>query len=291
MDSGGAADAFLTVTLLDLISYEFLKHRLGSRHDDVFAVHEQLGRLDAAISIASYRASLDHRADPVLHCERGGKRFLHGEGLRHPLLRDPVPNDCAADRPMLITGSNASGKSTYLKTVALAALLAQSIGTVPADSYEAGVFRIFSSMALRDDLMAGESSYVAEIRSLKRILDAAGEGDAVLCVVDEVLRGTNTVERIAASAELLRAMADAGVLCFAATHDGELCELLQDCCDLYHFEEQLGEEGMAFDYRLRAGRNTSRNAIRLLSRLGFDPALVDRADKRASRYLETGAWR
>ena len=189
------------------------------------------------------------------------------------------------------SGANSSGKSTYLKTVALAVLMAQSICTVLAERYEAAAFRIYTSMALRDDLLAGESYYIVETKSLKRILDAAEEASPILCVVDEVLRGTNTVERIAASSEVLRAMADDGLLCLAATHDIELCELLQDCFDLYHFEEQVGENEMLFDYVIRPGKASSRNAINLLQLMGFDRHIVDRAHQKANRYLETGEWR
>jgi len=291
MDSGGLEDAILTVTLLDLIAYEFLKNKLGRCHDDVFTIHEYLGRLDAAISIASYRASVETYAEPVLAFDPAAGNHIRAEGLLHPLLTDPVPNDCITDRAMLITGSNASGKSTYLKTVALAALMAQSICTVPARSYEGRAFRIYSSMALRDDLMAGESYYIVETRSLKRILDAAEDSAAILCVVDEVLRGTNTVERIAASSEVLQALADAGVLCLAATHDIELCELLRGVYGMFHFEEQVGEEEMLFDYVLREGKATSRNAINLLQLIGFAQEIVDKAHERADRYLETGLWK
>lgn len=146
-------------------------------------------------------------------------------------------------------------------------------------------------MALRDDLLAGESYYIVETKSLKRILDAAKEASPILCVVDEVLRGTNTVERIAASSEVLRAMADDGLLCLAATHDIELCGLLQDSFDLYHFEEQVGENEMLFDYVIRPGKASSRNAIDLLQLIGFDQQIVDRAHQKANRYLETGEWR
>ena len=281
MDNGSMEDLLLTVTLLDLITYEYLKNKLGRCHDDVFTIHEQLGRLDAAISVASYRASLGQYAEPVLRFERGSTNAICAKALFHPLLSDPVPNDCVTERSILITGSNASGKSTYLKTAALSAILAQSICTAPAESYESRAFRIYSSMALRDDLMAGESYYIAETKSLKRILDALKEDSAVLCVVDEVLRGTNTVERIAASSVVLQVMAEAGALCLAATHDIELCDLLSDSYDLYHFEEQVGEGEMIFDYLLREGRATSRNAILLLRLMGFDEELVQRAFSRA----------
>ena len=290
MDSGGVEDVILTVTLLDLIAYEYLKNKLGRCHDDVFTIHEYLGRLDAAISIASYRASLDHYTEPDIDFDDERGNYIRSESMLHPLLSDPVPNDCVTEKPILITGSNASGKSTYLKTVALAAIMAQSICTVLAKTYEGKAFRVFSSMALQDDLLAGESYYIVETRSLKRILDAAKENNTILCVVDEVLRGTNTVERIAASSEVLQAMASTGLLCLAATHDIELCDLLNGSYGLYHFEEQVGENEMLFDYVIREGKATTRNAINLLQLIGFDQQIVDNAHEKASRYFNTGRW-
>jgi len=288
-DSGGAGDALATVTLLDLICYEFLKNKLGRCYSEVFAIHEALGRLDTAISIASYRASLPDYAEPALDFG-GDAAFVRALAMVHPLLEDPVPNDLDTDRPLLITGSNASGKSTYLKTAALAALLAQSICTVTAASYQASALRIYSSMALSDNILAGESYYIVETKSLKRILDAAEQPGPILCVVDEVLRGTNTIERVAASCEVLRSLAEAGTLCLAATHDIELCDLLDGAYRLFHFEEQVGGEEMLFDYVLRPGKATSRNAINLLRLLGVDEGIVERAHARANRYLETGSW-
>ena len=113
----------------------------------------------------------------------------------------------------------------------------------------------------------------------------------MLCFVDEVFRGTNTVERIAASSAVLRAMANYGTICLAATHDIELCDLLQDAYDLYHFEDQFNEHEMQYYYVIRRGKATSTNAIHLLWFIGFDKQIVDKANARANHYLKTGAWR
>ena len=85
-------------------------------------------------------------------------------------------------------------------------------------------------------------------------------------------------------------MADARLLCLAATHDIELCDLLGESYGLYHFEEQIEENEMLFDYLMRKGRATSRNAINLLKLIGFDKKIVDNANETANRYLETGVW-
>ncbi len=207
------------------------------------------------------------------------------EGGWHPLLTHPVKNSIRADRGVLLTGSNASGKSTFLKMVAVNAVLAQTIHTCTAESYHAPVFRIFSSMALRDSIQNGESYYIVEIRSLKRILDAAQTEKApVLSFVDEVLRGTNTVERIAAATQILIHLSESGVLCFTATHDIEMTELLKDCYDNYHFEEVIRDGDISFPYELLPGRAGTRNAIRLLALMGYDKEITERASTQAEDF-------
>ncbi len=193
---------------------------------------------------------------------------------------------------MLVTGSNASGKSTFLKSVAIGAILAQTLNTCPADCYKAPFYRIYSSMALTDDLDSGESYYIVEIKSLKRIVDAAGEpGMKVLCFIDEVLRGTNTVERIAASSEILKNLADNGVMCFAATHDVELTHILEKIYSNYHFDEEVRDNNVIFSYELKKGRATSRNAIKLLGIIGYDGGIIRNSEQRANDFINTGIWR
>ena len=217
--------------------------------------------------------------------------YLDMEGGWHPLLTHPVKNSIRADRGVLLTGSNASGKSTFLKMVAVNAVLAQTIHTCTAESYHAPVFRIFSSMALRDSIQNGESYYIVEIRSLKRILDAAQTETApVLSFVDEVLRGTNTVERIAAATQILIHLSESGVLCFTATHDIEMTELLKDCYDNYHFEEVIRDGDISFPYELLPGRAGTRNAIRLLALMGYDKEITERAATQAEDFIQTGKW-
>jgi DNA mismatch repair ATPase MutS len=245
------------------------------------------GRLETEISIACYRESVkDNYCIPEF---KGNSYVSHD--LYHPLIENAVNNDIDTARGILITGSNASGKSTFLKTCALNALLAQSIHTVLAKDYTAPLYRIYSSMALKDDIFEGDSYYIVEIKSIKRILDAAQEkGNPVLCFVDEVLRGTNTVERIAASTQILKAFSGKDILCLAATHDIELTTLLKDYFDVYHFEGEVTDNDVRFDYKIKSGPATNRNAIKLLSVLGYDENIVDNAQKLAEKFLATSQW-
>jgi len=278
--------------LFNLILFEVVKNKLGKYHKEIFEIHEHLGRLDSAIAIASYRKSLEAYAIPQIDFSITDTKHIRGIDLVHPLIDDAIPNDLDTTESILLTGSNASGKSTFLKTVALNAILAQSICTALASRYEANAFRIYSSMAITDNLFAGESYFVAEIKSLRRMADADTAEQPLLCVIDEVLRGTNTIERIAASSELLKYMATEKRLCLAATHDMELCTMLVPPYQLFHFEETVTEGGeILFDYSIKEGPARTRNAIKLMKSLGFDSDMIDRANEKANLFVADGNWK
>ena len=287
------SDPFQSASMIffftDLIAFEILKKRIARYHEHFLAVHEAIGRIDASIAVASYRAGLDKWCEPVIDFDADRPGICARE-IRHPMLKEPVPNDLMTERSILITGSNASGKSTYLRSAVLCALMAQTICTCTCEEYKGSPFRIYTSIALSDDLLAGESYYIAEIRSLKRILDEQQKDGFILCALDEVLRGTNTIERIAASTEILKALSRPGTICLAATHDAELCALAGEDYQLVHFEETVSDTGICFDYKLKEGPAETRNAIHLLKLMGFDDAIVTSAYDRADNYVKTGKW-
>lgn len=275
---------------LDLIKFNQMLHAVRAGRTQIDEMLRIIGRIDAEITIASFRESLPVYCVPEF-IPATDEISLRFKELVHPLLTSPVPNSVEASRSILLTGSNASGKSTFLKSAAIAALLAQSLGIVSAAEYRAPRWRIYSSMALRDSMQDGDSYFMVEIKSLKRIVDASIEdANPVLCCIDEVLRGTNTIERIAASSEILDHLNRTGhVLCIAATHDVELSRLLGGYQN-YHFEETLQGEDVVFSYEIRPGQATSRNAIRLLSQIGFGADITARAQERAARFDATGQW-
>ncbi|MDB8794075.1 hypothetical protein PN290_00630 [Romboutsia sp. 1001216sp1] len=145
-------------------------------------------------------------------------------------------------------------------------------------------------MALKDDIFSNESYYIVEIKSLKRIIDNSKKDIPCLCFVDEILRGTNTIERIASSCEVLSALYKSNTLCFAATHDIELTHILEDKFENYHFEETITNKDIKFDYKLHKGRSETRNAIRLLEFMGYDKNIVIKADEKAKNFLLSGKW-
>lgn len=305
---GIVADYINMMLHLDIIGFNIMLHAVRKQTENIDRLVTIVGELDALIAAAGFRHSLPAWCVPKLTAAEAADGAEHGavessglhfeasslqlEQLYHPLLADPVKNDIKTTNGVLLTGSNASGKSTFLKAVALNMILAQTIHTCCADRCQSSYWRVMTSMALRDDLGSGESYYIVEIRSLKRILDAAqSPGAPVLCFVDEVLRGTNTVERIAASTQILKSLHKPGVCCFAATHDVELTGLLETEYDNYHFEEQIADGDISFPYLLMPGRATSRNAIRLLEMMGYSEEIIKKADDQAAEFLKTGVWK
>ena len=284
------SDYLRMILHLDILQFNCMLQKLRKKTGQVEIMLGITGYLDMAVAIGGFRRSLEGYCIPELE-EETKKTFIDMENGWHPLLSHPVKNSIRADRGVLLTGSNASGKSTFLKMVAVNAVLAQTIHTCTAESYHAPIFRIFSSMALRDSIENGESYYIVEIRSLKRILDVAEERKSpVLCFVDEVLRGTNTVERIAAATQILIHLAESGALGFAATHDIEMTELLKEQYDNYHFEEVIKDGDIMFPYQLLSGKASTRNAIRLLQMMGYDEEIIRKASGQAEYFLITGKW-
>lgn len=276
---------------VDMIKFYSMLRFVEGHEEDVEDLFAAMGELDALIAVASFREYLPYYAVPRLTARQGEAHvFLEAEELYHPLITDPVANSIRMERGILVTGSNASGKSTFLKTVAIQALLAQTIHTCPARSFQGNFMKVMTSMALRDNLESGESYYMVEIKSLQRILQECKKPEPVLCIVDEVLRGTNTIERIAASSRILRSLSAPNVLPLAATHDIELSYILEDCYENYHFEEEIRDNDVIFNYQLKKGRATTRNAIRLLELIGYDPEIVREAREAARKFEETGIW-
>lgn len=279
---------------LDLMKFNQMLHMVQMHLSEIDRMATLIGKLETAVVIGEYRASLKGDFCVPVFLTGEDSTSLKLEQLYHPLLKDPVKNDIEVQKGVLLTGSNASGKSTFLRAVAINAILAQTIHTCLAKSYRGGMFYIYSSMSLQDDLESGDSYYMVEVKSIRRILDEVQEAEKdkkhVLCFVDEVLRGTNTVERIAASTQILKALAGNQAICFAATHDLELTKLLEDIYDNYHFEEEIADEDIFFPYRLQKGPAVSRNAIALLKVLGYDETLVKDAEAMAEDFLNTGKW-
>lgn len=272
---------------IDIILFYRMLDFIKKNKAEIEDMYLCLGKIETYINIVSIRKSL-----PVYCIPKKGEGISF-ENIFHPLIRDPVKNSLTADEGVLITGSNASGKSTFLKSVAINLLFSKTIHTCLADSFVSDDYHLFSSMSLRDDVKTNDSYFMVEIKALKRIFDFKENNPdkKVICFVDEVLRGTNTIERIAACTQILLNLKEKSVLCFAATHDYELTDLLEKDYLNYHFSEDIKDNDILFEYKLIPGKATSRNAIKLLSIMGFNDTIVNKAQTMASDFSNNGVWR
>ena len=269
------------VFLLDATGVYFGSRDLSRHGPALVHVTAAAGDVDAAISVASFRAS---RSDWIRPDFMSPGAISEWKDLRHPLVDEPVPNsiDLRSGRGVLITGSNMSGKSTFLRTVGVNAILAQTINTCLAREYRAPVFHVRSCIGRADDLVAGRSYYIAEVEALLELVRASEDGTAHLFLLDELFRGTNAVERIAAGHAVLQQLlqphgAPARHVVIAATHDRELVDLATDAFEAYHFGDSIGADGLTFDHLLRRGPATTRNAIALLRLHGAPETLLKQA--------------
>jgi hypothetical protein len=247
------------------------------------------GEVDAALSVASLRAgrrALSSVEGPDWTTPRfaaPGATAVFSD-VRHPLVPDAVPNTItvAPGHGAIITGSNMSGKTTFLRTIGVATIMAQTLNTCLATEYNAPIFLVRSCIGRSDDLISGKSYYIVEVEALLRLVAASATETAHLFLLDELFRGTNAVERIAAGQAVLRELTGgperaASHFVLAATHDAELVDLLADRYAPFHFGDASEQGGLTFDHRLQPGRATTRNAIALLRIYGAPERLITRA--------------
>lgn len=272
--------------MLPFISYHFVLNRLTKHSAEAFSMWEALGRLEIACAILNFRTTAETYCEPEF--KAGG---ISSNALSHPLVEEAVTNPVSWDRNTLVTGSNASGKSTYVKSVAINCILAQTIYTCTAETFILEPGHVLTSMAVQDDIFEGDSYFVAEIKSLKRLLEKAKTNDRCYLFIDEILKGTNTIERIAASSNIVKWLSDYPSIAFVATHDSELTNILKNYSDNVHFQEQVTkDQGIYFDYLLREGPATSRNALKLLQVMDYPEEVISQAENSARLFDKTGQW-
>ena len=268
--------AYFNIYLLSQITgfYSAL-NKIKSNIESLQKLFETIGYLDAMISVASYRKQFPKFCHPTFNTNTN--KFELTE-IYHPLLSNPISNDFSFEsRNILITGSNMSGKSTFLKTIGVNAVMAQSFNMSTSKKYDAPFLRVISSIERSENLLAGKSYYMTEVESILRIIEGSQTKDVHLFIVDEIFRGTNSVERTAASIEVLKYLSNEKDFVILATHDLQLTAVLQNSYKNFHFREEMTETGLHFDYKLHKGTTTSKNAIALLEYVGYPKSIVDGA--------------
>ena len=275
--------AYVVLQLLGLWDFHVLVALERWQQTSGARARDWLAALGEAESLSALATLAYDNPDFVMPEFVDGPVRIDARALGHPLLpaRSRVNNDVAVGPPgtfLLVTGSNMSGKSTLLRAIGTNVVLAQAGGPVCAASLTLTPVDIWTSIRIDDSLEAGVSLFMAELKRLKRIVDAARDparSRPLLYLLDEMLHGTNTAERRIAARRVLGYLIDAGAIGAVTTHDLTLAEdpSLDAPAQRVHFTEQFERTPagmtMTFDYRLRSGLATSANALKLLAMIGL----------------------
>ena len=252
-----------------IIQFTYVKHQ-----EELLQCYDYISTLDNHYSLVMYRRTLHTYCEPSIIKD---KQQITFSNLLHPLLTEAVPNTLNIKHNILLTGSNASGKSTFMKAVATNLILAQTLNTATAEAFSYKPGLVYTSMANTDDILSGDSYFMTELKSIRRLFNIKNN-QLVYCFIDEIFKGTNTTERIAASESVLNYLdTEKHYKVIAATHDIELSEYLKANYENYHFNESIENNQIYFDYKIKKGKANTRNAIELLRITQFPEKVYTRA--------------
>ncbi len=271
-------------SIIELIKIAFLAEpimlfsalkQLNTKRKEIEEVYTFVGRVDVLQSVASLRAGLTNYCIPEITTN---DKKIKAVNIYHPLIKDCVENTLySEEKSVLLTGSNMSGKTSFIRTIGINTICALSINTCFATEFEIPRFRIFSAIRISDDLLNDKSYYFEEVLTIKAMIDKSKENKPNLFLLDEIFKGTNTIERISAGKAVLSALSKNTSLTFVSTHDIELADLLNAEFDLYHFSEIVDHSNVAFDYKLKPGKLKKRNALRILELNDYPKEIIAEA--------------
>lgn len=257
-----------------LMFYSFLNAISKERKsiEDLFLF---IGEVDAAISTASLKSGNLKICTPTFNKQN----TLEVQEIYHPLIEKCIANDVTlSNKSMLLTGSNMSGKTTFIRTIAVNSILAQTLNICFADVYNAPFYKVYSSIRITDDLLDNTSYYLQEVLTVKELIEASKDKQPCLFVLDEIFKGTNTIERISGGKAILSFLNKKQHTVLVSTHDIELTELLQkDNYELFHFSEQIESNELFFDHKLKKGKLKTRNAIKILELYKYPLEIIKEA--------------
>lgn len=277
---GGVFEFVSVLFLLEETAYYKIADSIEKNKQELLNLYRDLGEIEALISIGSYEVQEKERINIPKFIKETTLRVE--EGI-HPIIENPVANSIEmSKRGIVLTGTNMSGKSTFLRMIGVNMLFAQCFNFVLAKKYEAPIFNIVTSISPNDDLSSGKSFYMAEAESILRVIKALDKKLPVFCAIDEIFRGTNPIERISSSAEILEYINRRNTISIVATHDRELVDILKNEYEFYYFSEKVdNKEGLNFDYKLKKGVSKTRNAIKLLDFIGYPKEITKKAYDRS----------
>jgi hypothetical protein len=254
-----------------LVFYSFL-NSISKERQSIENMFLFIGEIDAAISTASLKSGNLRICTPTFN----NTNELNVQEIYHPLIADCISNNVhLAAKSMLLTGSNMSGKTTFIRIIAVNSILAQTLHFCFADVYSAPFYKVYSSIRITDDLLENTSYYLQEVLTVKELIDASNDKNPCLFVLDEIFKGTNTIERISGGKAILSYLNKKQHTVFVSTHDIELTELLlKEEYELFHFSERIENNELFFDHKIKMGKLQTRNAIKILELYKYPSEII-----------------
>jgi len=253
----------------------------SSYEGDVVKTFDIMAQYEALLTLATLKRNSPEWSEPVLLDCPLRDRIVATE-INHPLIphKNAVSNTYTAQqhRIALVTGSNMAGKSTFLRTIGINAVLAYAGAVVCAQHFELPIYKLVSYMRIKDNLNESTSTFKAELDRMKFILDIVSNNQDAFVLIDEMLRGTNSVDKYLGSRAIIKKLIQMDGKGLVATHDLQLSSLEEEYPGVlknYHFDIQVQKGEMLFDYKLKEGKCTVFNAAMLLKGIGVD---VDKAE-------------
>jgi len=276
----GLFEPLSVLFLLEETAYYSISDKIKEEKQVLIDLYYIVGEVEALISISGYEHYLTQQCVKPVFTKDISLNIVDGI---HPLIERAVGNSINIESGgIVLTGTNMAGKSTFLRMLGVNIILAQSFYFVLAKEYQAPFFNIVSSISPSDDLTKGKSFFMAEVESILRIIKALEKDVPVFCPIDEIFRGTNPIERISMSAEILTYINNGKSIAIVATHDRELVDILKENYEFYYFSEKVdSEKGLSFDYKIKKGISQTRNAIKLLEYMCYPKEITDKSYKRA----------
>ena len=268
------------ILLIEVFTLYRITKELENKITSIQTLFNYIGNIDSSISVASLRAGKEKTCIPIFVSP---SKELLTKNIYHPLIKDCVKNDLSIkNNSILITGSNMSGKSTFLRALIINSVLAQTIYTCFADEFTSPIVKQFSSIRIDDNLFEGKSYYFQEVNIMASLLEQVEFSHQNLFVLDEVFKGTNTIERISSAKAILSYLNRKENIVVVSTHDIELADMLANEYDLYHFTETVENNELHFDHRIKTGQLRTRNAIKILELSNYPADVI-----REARHIST----
>ncbi|MFK8102223.1 MAG: DNA mismatch repair protein MutS [Saprospiraceae bacterium] len=275
-------ELFKIITLTEISTFHTVVDDIQVARPAIKSLFDFIGKIDLRLSINRLRTELPFYSQPIF---TAAQKEMELVGIYHPLVKNCVENDLhLVNKSLLLTGSNMSGKTTFIRTVNLNLIAAQTMNTSFSKKYRAPILAIASSIRITDDLQEDKSYYMEEVAAIGHLIDCAEQAPQFLFTIDEVFKGTNTIERISAAKAILAYLTQKNNIVFVSTHDIELTELLSDTYELHYFQESIADEKLSFDYKIKQGALKQKNAIRILEIAGYPKEILAEARRLTVKF-------